>query len=388
MGPSEPEWPKGLPPTMLVGAGVVGLAIADDHVSRSIPFCLVDKNAAVLKSASQRWSHLDLSVRDVSIGIDGLSAIVVGDGTGEPPVTMPIVIESIAEIDSAKRDLFRSLHEAFGSEVALCSNTSTLRIAEIAGDEPFARQVCGLHFFMPVPQRPMVEVVVNEHTDSAVIDAAIKHARRLGKRALRVGDGSGFIVNRMLSPYLNQALVLLCRGVTASQLERAAMVYGMPMSPLELIDWISTPTMYHAGRAYMRAFPGRIDPSPLIPAMVKRKRFGRHCGHGLYDYPGGRRSAELAPETNKLIETYRVADDVFTDGDVLRLLTLPMWIEGQNVLQEKVADSLETVDLAMVGGLGFSGHTSWSAFFAELGSQDIEASIDKWQSTYRSLSRA
>jgi 3-hydroxyacyl-CoA dehydrogenase len=189
----------------------------------------------------------------------------------------------------------------------------------------------------------------------------------------------------MLSPYLNQALLLLCRGATENQIERAALAYGMPLSPLELIDWIGAMTMFHAGRAFANAFPHRIDASPMVPALVKRKRFGRAAGAGLFDYEGGVRSRELSEQASELLEIYRIDDREFTDGEVLRLLSIPMWIEANCLLREGIADSMNTVDLAMAGGLGFTGHTNWSGFFDELGADQIDATIDTWKETFRSM---
>ena len=145
--------------------------------------------------------------------------------------------------------------------------------------------------------------------------------------------------------------------------------------------------MYHAGRAFINAFPSRMNASPMVPALVKRKRFGRATGAGLYDYVDGQRSDTLAAETYQLIETYRTDSQEYPDGDVLRLLTIPMWIEATSLLDEGIAESMATVDVAMAGGLGFTSHSPWSQFFSELGGQQIDAAIERWQGTFRSMSR-
>lgn len=382
------QWPPELPTTLLVGAGVVGNAIANAHLDRGVPFCLADQNENALAEASRDWSRSGVEVRQASLPLEGLSAIVVGrhdSATDQQPL---IVIESIIEKLDAKQELFSSIQKTVGDDAVLCSNTSTLQIDSIAGKQLVSPgQVCGLHFFMPVHARAAVEVVSGKRTSDGAIAAAVTHAKRIGKQPIRCNDGPGFIVNRMLSPYLNQALLLLCRGATESQLERAALAYGMPMSPLELIDWIGAPTMFHAGRAFANAYPQRINPSPMVPGLVKKKRLGRAAGAGMYDYAGGVRSQSLAAETQALVEMYRTGNQAFADGDVLLLLSIPMWIEATSLIESGIAESMNVVDLAMAGGLGFTGHVCWSAFFSELGEQQIDSAIDRWKDAYRSMNR-
>ena len=108
---------------------------------------------------------------------------------------------------------------------------------------------------MPVYNRPAVEVACGEETSTQAIGRCVAHVRRIRKEPLIVRDGPGFIVNRLLTPYLNEAMLLLCRGVSADRIEEAALRYGMPMSPLELIDWIGTRTMFDAGRVFWQSFP-------------------------------------------------------------------------------------------------------------------------------------
>lgn len=379
-------WPGELPRVLLVGAGVVGRAIADAHLARGIAFCLADHSADAIDQASREFTRAGLSVETVDLPLSDLKVIAVGQASDADSNHPLVVIESIVEKVDAKQGLFQAVEKAFGDQTILCSNTSTLRIDEIAGAGlKQSGQLCGLHFFMPVHQRAAIEVVSGRRSDSETIDAAERHCRRLGKRAIHCQDGPGFIVNRMLSPYLNQALLLLCHGATENQIDRAAQAYGMPLSPLELIDWIGTPTMFHAGRAFWNAFPHRIDPSPMVPALLKRKRMGRASGRGLYDYQQGTRSERLADETRDLIETYRVDSREFSDAEVLLLLSIPMWIEATCLLDEGITDSMNTVDLAMVGGLGFNSDVPWSSFFDELGAEAIESTVTTWGGVFRSM---
>jgi 3-hydroxyacyl-CoA dehydrogenase len=235
-----------------------------------------------------------------------------------------------------------------------------------------------MHFFMPVDRRPATEIVRGNQTSQHTIDACCRHAMRIQKSPLVVADGPGFIVNRMLSPYLNEALLLLCRGAPADQIERSALRYGMPMSPLELIDYIGTRTMFDAGRVFWQAFPDRLSPAPMLSGLVKRKRFGRAASAGLYDYDGGQRSDKLAPETELLCEKYRRHEQAFQDNEVVELLAIPMWIEASLARRDGIAHEVEQFNLAMRGGLGYDPERNWIDFFDQIGSERIVAAIEKW----------
>ncbi|MDM4014669.1 3-hydroxyacyl-CoA dehydrogenase [Roseiconus lacunae] len=376
-----PTWPDSRPKTLLIGAGVVGVAIAEAHFAAKRAFCLGDANASSLEQAANYFSQHGGNVESLPELLDGLHLIAVSpplrEGEAEPePLPSLMVIESVNEQLAVKQDLLGKLSRVLQNDAILCSNTSTLRIDEIAaGREVDAHRLCGMHFFMPVHQRAGVEIVAGGGTDAEVLEQAVEYAGAIHKRAIRCKDGPGFIVNRMLSPYLNQALLLLCRGATAEQIERVAVAYGMPLSPLELIDWIGATTMFHAGRAYINAFPQRVDPSPMIPGLLKRKRLGRASGCGLYDYDRGERSQNLSDAAAELVETYRTANHDYSDGDVLRLLAIPMWIEAQQILNDQIAESMEQIDAAMVGGLGFNSHERWSSIFEEIGENEIDAAM-------------
>ena len=373
--------------TFLIGAGVVGRAILRAHIDASISACIVDSDRAALESTA---SELQLSDGNwnvsplLSLGseLSAVEFIHTGRSVEKGP---PIVIESIAERLEIKRAFFAKAESLFGDEAVLCSNTSTLRISDIATELSRPERFCGMHFFMPVDQRNAIEIVRGEKTSTATIDLVCRHALRLAKKPLVVKDSAGFIVNRLLSPYLNESMLLLGRGIDAEQIERAALAYGMPISPLELIDWIGTRTVFDAGRVFWQAFPDRISPSPIAPALLKRMRFGRSGGGGFYDYENGVRSAKLAPEVIDLTNRY-VRDQVkLADQEVLELLSIPMWIEAALACRDGVVTAAEQLEIAMQGGLGFDANHSWLGFFDSLTSETILRASKKWSAQSASM---
>ena len=402
------------PLTVLVGAGVVGTAIANSCMRAGLPFVLVDQRQSQLRvaveelrrefAATQTWelrTH-GITLQDVAAISESLDYNSPGDHpkaksavdldrlgpqvhflpvnravTSSQP---PIIIESISERLEIKQDFFRLAQSIFGSSAVYCSNTSNLQIRQIARGLDFPDRLCGMHFFMPVHSRSAVEIATGLSTDRETIQQAILQVKRLNKQPLRVSDSPGFIVNRLLSPYLNEAMLLLCRGVSSEIIQRAARRYGMPISPLELIDWIGTRTAFDAGRVFWRAFPKRLCPAPLLPALVKNQRRGRFDGGGFYDYSEGMRSDGLSTDAEELIKHYQTAQLQLTEQEVLMLLAVPMWIEATLARLDGVIHSTSELDLAMRGGLGFESELSWSTFFDQIGSRSILKAIDKWAS--------
>lgn len=356
---------------VLVGAGVVGRAILRSHLDAGTSVTLIDSEPAPIARAIDESKQLPFNARlsqnfepfhAVSFSPHNVSPHNANDPepTGQPPT---LLIESIVERLDVKRDFYTWASSRFGPTAILCSNTSTLRIAALSETVPRPERVCGMHFFMPVYNRFAVEIIRSPLTDQDTLDAVAKHARQLKKKPLIVQDAPGFVVNRMLAPYLNIAMALLCNGVDAERIEGAAMRYGMPMSPLELIDWIGARTTFDAGRVYWQAYPSRISPSPLVGALLKIKRLGRAAGCGIYDYCEQQRAPDIAPDVLQRARCYQQQPIAATDDDLTNLLAFPMWIESRRILDEGVVDDVEAIETAMAGGLGYEPQGHWHDFF-------------------------
>ncbi|MEM9587475.1 MAG: 3-hydroxyacyl-CoA dehydrogenase family protein, partial [Planctomycetota bacterium] len=249
------------PTVVLVGIGVVGEAILHAHLDAGVSLVVADIDPSALQQATTKAisGRSDFKASSATWPTDGLNAVALVQRDASIPTIRQadcrLVIESIPERLPIKQAFYAELETWCGPQDVLCSNTSTLRLADIASQMTRAERLAGLHFFMPVAQRSGVEVVRHPRTDPSVISACRDHCRRIGKTAIEVKDSPGFVVNRMLTPYLNEALRLLTAGAKPDQLSAAAMAYGMPLSPLELIDWIGTRTAFDAGRGFWQAFP-------------------------------------------------------------------------------------------------------------------------------------
>ena len=361
-----------LPSVILVGAGVVGEAILASHLAAAISVCIADQDLNRLQRTigqlslppdqwEIRYGHLHPSSKIPA-------CFLLRRDENYASHTSHLMIESIPERIDIKQDFYAQIEQLVPPRTVLCSNTSTLSIGKLANNLACPERLCGMHFFMPVSHREAVEVIRGDRTSEAAFQAANAHVMRLGKQPLPVQDSPGFLVNRLLSTHLNESLRMLCGGIEAKSIESASHRYGMPMSPLELIDTIGLRTVFDAGRVYWQAFPHRMDPSPLLSRLIKAKRLGRQCGKGFYDYNDGKRSSCLSPETLAVVARYRVQELGFAENQVLEHLALPMLIEAFHLMSDSVVTDVCQFNLAMSGGLGYrcpgdSGTATWLDFF-------------------------
>ncbi|GAB5514601.1 3-hydroxyacyl-CoA dehydrogenase family protein [Rhodopirellula baltica] len=382
---------------LLVGAGVVGRAIATDHLLAGCEIWMADRDEAVLSEACDVVLRRTDGIADsaspwgAAVPIPVVHMMPHGhDETIGASDALPtwMVIESIAEKLPIKQAFFAEVENWFARSPILTTNTSTLPITEIAGAmRTHSARFCGMHFFMPVVGRHAAEIIVHSRTSEAVIEACEGHVRRLKKAPLRVLDSPGFVVNRMLAPYLNLSMQLLCAGVAASTIRESALRYGMPMSPFELIDLIGPRTAFDGGRVVWQSFPHRMDPSPLLPAMIKRSLLGVAGHKGFYEYSGdGERSGDdLSDDVNALVERYSRDDIGAADirGDVQLIADMfaaSMWREAQAIVASDVAD-METINQAMAGGLGYVAptiETTWREHIESIGEDRFEQIADRF----------
>lgn len=351
----------------IVGAGMMGVAVAAACVQHELSVVLTDANPDVLATAADRIgaeiTEGDSPLDDTRARIERL---VTRAGSGAGFAGCDLVLESVVESVGGKHEVYAEIEPHLRPEAILASNTSTIPIARLAAGLSLPERFCGIHFFHPVRHRPLVEIVRGPRTNDATIAAAKAFGTSIGKYPVVVGDGPGFLVNRLLVPYLNESLELLLDGATVDAIESAARQFGMAKGPLQLMDEIGLDTTLLGGRVLWEAFPDRVVASPLLISMVKSGLLGRKSGAGFFRYPGAIPSKPARRDLQELIAMWARPPQVFSAGAILARLLLPMVLEATRLLEERVILDSRDVDLGTVFGLGFPAMRGGLAYWADL----------------------
>jgi len=260
-----------------------------------------------------------------------------------------LAIEAVVERMMVKQQVFRDLEGVLDPEAVLATNTSSLSVTTMASGLERPERVVGLHFFNPVHKMPLVEVIQGELTGEAALATAFRFALGLGKTPVVVADRPGFLVNRLLGPYLNEAGHLLDEGVSVEAIDEALLDFGMPMGPCRLLDEIGFEVALHAGREMGAAFGARLSPPDVLDRMIEDGRLGRKNGRGFYLYENGK-STGIDPTLDSLFPHAAGG----SSGDEIRSRCLWLMVnEAAWALEESVVDTGDRVDLAMIMGTGF-----------------------------------
>ncbi|HEX2200272.1 MAG TPA: 3-hydroxyacyl-CoA dehydrogenase NAD-binding domain-containing protein [Burkholderiales bacterium] len=319
----------------VVGAGVMGGDIAAICAMRGLRVTLQDTSAEriapAVKRAAELFKRRMRDERRVRDALDRLIPDVTGDGARHADV----VIEAIFENLEAKRELFAKVEALAKPGAILASNTSSLRLTDIATALRDPSRLVGIHFFNPVPQMQLVEVVYGKNTHPEVSRKAAAFVRHIDKLPLPVKDAPGFLVNRVLGPYMLNAFRLLDEGYKPETLDAAMESFGMPMGPAELADTVGLDICLAAGKAL-----GRTTQVPEILAnKVALGHLGKKSGQGLYRYENGKPVKGQA-------DSY---DPKLVDALIGTYLD-----EAQTVLAEGIVADADLVDAGLIFGTGFA----------------------------------
>jgi 3-hydroxyacyl-CoA dehydrogenase len=344
----------------IVGAGIMGAGIAASHLRAGLPVTVVDVNPDALATgvpgilAEAAWDRLAKQT-DAARAVElagqlqtstSLAALAAAD----------LVMESVTERPDVKQQVLAEIERTVGPGTVITTNTSTNPIGRLAAGLADPARFCGLHFFNPVRRMMLVEVVRGPATSDATVARAVAHAKRLGKCPVVVQDSPGFLVNRILMPYLHEAGELLREGVAAERIDRVARSFGMPLGPIELYDMVGLDTAFYAGLVLSAAFGDRIEASPVIPALVKAGKLGRKTGAGFYRYSGaGQRERVVGVDETavEVIARYAHPRRESNDRTIVDRLFLPMLLEALRVLDEGIVRDPADIDLAVIHALGF-----------------------------------
>jgi 3-hydroxyacyl-CoA dehydrogenase/enoyl-CoA hydratase/3-hydroxybutyryl-CoA epimerase len=329
----------------VVGAGVMGGDIAAWCVLRGMTVTLQDQSVERIAPAIGRAAKFfEKKLRDKKLArfaLDRLIADPKGDGVRQADV----IIEAIFENLEAKQALFADIEARAKPEAVIASNTSSLKLADIAATFKDPSRLVGIHFFNPVAMMPLVEVVAGERTSPEAAQKAAAFVRKIDKLPLPVKDAPGFLVNAVLGPYMHEAMKCVDEGIAPETIDAALVAFGMPMGPIELADTVGLDVAVHAGKQLVA---NAVPPKKLVE-LFEAGKLGKKSGQGFYTWVDGK-AQKVGPSTG----SGQAAGDAAALAD--RMLR-PLLAATQRLVKDGVVADAELADAGVIFGTGFAPYT-------------------------------
>jgi 3-hydroxyacyl-CoA dehydrogenase/enoyl-CoA hydratase/3-hydroxybutyryl-CoA epimerase len=376
----SPSQPLTVNKCAVLGAGVMGGGIAQLVSSSGLPVRLKDvsfdalklglkSSAAVYQKAVERRRYNKAEAAT----LQGMITPTL-DYSGFK--TCDVVIEAVVENMDVKKKVFAELDKATRPDAILASNTSSLSVTEMASAVQDPSRVVGMHFFNPVDKMPLVEIIRGEKTSDAAIATIVALSRRFRKTPIVVKDAPGFLVNRLLMPYLNEAGYLAEEGYTVEHMDRALLKFGMPMGAFILLDEIGLDVAYKVGKILETAFGARMKAAQLSHRLADAKLLGKKSGKGFYvQGKDGRRV--INPDLSKFIPA---TGKPLSDAALIERCLYIMINEAAYCLQEGVCREPSDVDLGMMMGTGFPPFRGGLLRWADsIGTGEIVKTLERLQ---------
>ena len=270
----------------VVGAGVMGGDIAAWCALRGLEVTLQDTSDERIAPALKRAKKLFSRKLKGKPAVSAAASRLIADGAGEGAARADVVIEAIFEDGDAKRALYAELEPKLRDGAILATNTSAIPLSELSRELADPTRLVGLHFFNPVAKMPLVEVVRGESTDERRVEAACAFANAIDRFPLPVLGTPGFLVNRVLAPYLMQAFTLLLEGIEKDTIDAAAIRWGMPMGPVELADVVGLDVCRHVAETLVPADEDVSAQAKLLDERIARGELGKKSAKGFYAWDG------------------------------------------------------------------------------------------------------
>jgi 3-hydroxyacyl-CoA dehydrogenase/enoyl-CoA hydratase/3-hydroxybutyryl-CoA epimerase len=363
----------------VIGAGTMGAGIAQWISARGLPVRLKDVSLealargmhAIEKVYTEAVKRRVFTTSEATAGIDRITPL----HTNVPLADVDLVIEAALEKLDVKQQVFRELEPLVAREAVLATNTSALSIDAIAGALQRPERLVGLHFFNPVHRMQLVEIVRGPRTSPAALETALQFAKAIGKLPVVVKDSPGFLINRILMPYLVEAVWLFTEGTPVTTIDRLMLEFGMPMGPMRLTDEVGLDVAQHVAKDLERRLRSAVPINDTLEQMIAKGWLGKKSGRGFYVHAGRKDRAVPSTELGFLQATQpRPSDDV-TRRDRLVLIMIN---EAARLLDEGVVASPEDVDFGMIMGTGWAPFRGGPLRYADaLGTAEVVRRLDQ-----------
>lgn len=359
----------------VIGAGVMGGDIAAWCAYRGMTVSLQDREAKYIAPAIKRAQKLFLKKTrnpvKASLIMDRLIPDVNGDSVGRADV----VIEAIYENVEAKKALYASLEPKMKQGAILATNTSSIKLEDISNELSDPNRLIGLHFFNPVALMPLVEVIGTETTNALDLEKGMAFTRKIERLPLACKSSPGFVVNRVLTPYMNEAFFIAKEGVPLIEIDKAATDFGMPMGPIELADTVGLDVAAHVGKILSDAYG--IELPDGIDDMLEKKHLGKKTGQGFYKY-----DKQGKPIKEK-------ADNYKAPADLAERMIYQYLNEAVAVLHDGIVSNEEQLDAGMIFGTGFAPFRGGPLHYIRtFGANKIVTRLKEFESRYGSRFKA
>jgi len=322
----------------VVGAGVMGGDIAAWCAARGLTVTLQDREEKYVAPAMERARKFFEKRYPDPARRDEVLARLKADVPGAGVPQADLVIEAIFENLEAKQELYARLEPQLKPNAVLATNTSSIVLEQLAEKLAQPQRLIGLHFFNPVARMPLVEVIHAANTDPQEVQAGLAFARQIDKLAIACRSAPGFLVNRVLMPYLSEAVRAAQEGIAFASIDRAAEEFGMPMGPIELADVVGLDVVMSVGKVF---FETGAEVPPVLATRFSARKFGKKTGEGFYVWQNDKpvkpaHTGQSAPE------------------DLQDRLLLPLINEAVAVLRQRIVEDPDLIDAGVIFGAGFA----------------------------------
>jgi 3-hydroxyacyl-CoA dehydrogenase/enoyl-CoA hydratase/3-hydroxybutyryl-CoA epimerase/enoyl-CoA isomerase len=354
---------KAIHKAAVLGAGIMGGGIAYQSASKGVPVVMKDINDKALQlgmgEAMKLLGKLVERKRLDAAGMAKVIASITPTLSNETVKGVDIVVEAVVENPKIKGAVLKDIETVVGPDAIITSNTSTISINTLAANLADPSRFCGMHFFNPVHQMPLVEIIRGKDTSDETIAAVVAYAAKMGKSPIVVNDCPGFYVNRVLFPYFAGFSKLVLDGADFAKVDKVMeKQFGWPMGPAYLLDVVGLDTAHHCTDVMADGFPTRmakVDNDP-VSAMYNAQRFGQKNGLGFYAYSKdakGKPKKDLDAASTALLAGIAAPAKEFSADEIIARTMVPMINEAIRCLEEGIVASAAEADMGLIYGLGF-----------------------------------
>lgn len=334
------------------GGGTMGSGILWLFSKINIPVRLKvrrsEQVAETLQSVNKNYMAIKkrrrLTQREIDLKIDIISADTEFRGFEHTDIAVEAIVEDV----EAKQSLYKTLEDRLDKKAIIATNTSSLSVTELSRSLKYPERFVGMHFFNPVNRMPLVEVIKGEKTSNKTVATVIALAKRAGKTPILVGDCPGFLVNRLLIPYIVEAIHLFEEGEDFEKIDNLLLEFGMPMGPFRLVDEVGLDVGYKVAKVLQEGYGDRMRTAAIFDRIYKELALlGKKKGAGFYTY------VKNVAKVNEKVTALVTDKHTFSDAEIIDRTILVMVNEASRALEEGVVKNARYLDMAMVMGTGF-----------------------------------